>query len=339
MKVKDINVSVLNKFFFDLVNMKNKDGSYVYSERSIKVIEFIVHNIFVWAFKKGGIRSDPFQDPGYEKQHSKKEMEEIEGLTPEEVREVLSQLKQYPIVYNPIMLMLNTGMRTQEVLELQWGDIDFNKNLIHIQRAVTMEVQFDEDGNIAGRKSVVSKPKTKKSARDIGLTAEARQILLDWRENAPEISMTKLGDNDFVFGYERKPNFTYEAFKNRVNDFLARQAGGVDKMRLHRCRHTVCTLLVAEGREIVQIMRQLGITQEKTLLRYVDKKANKKIIEGNTQAISAGLSGMMKGEQNTEEAVSSEKNIVKKFIEDAAGLTEAQLNMIISMMGEMARKG
>lgn len=96
--------------------------------------------------------------------------------------------------------------------------------------------------------------------------------------------MTKLGDDDFVFGYEKKPSYTYCAFRDRVNDYLIRQAGSIDKMRLHRCRHTVATLLVAEGREILQIMQQLGITEEKTLRRYVDEPGNEKIIAGNVDA-------------------------------------------------------
>ena len=74
---------------------------------------------------------------------------------------------------------------------------------------------------------------------------------------------------------------------------LIRQDGSIDKMRLHRFRHTVGTLLAAEGREIIQIMRQLGITQEKTLQRYIDKKGNQKIIAGNVDAISKGLFGML----------------------------------------------
>ena len=64
-------------------------------------------------------------------------------------------------------------------------------------------------------------------------------------------------------------------------------------MRLHRFRHTVGTLLAAEGRVNIQIMRQLGITQEKTLQRYIDKKGNQKIIAGNVDAISKGLSDML----------------------------------------------
>ena len=58
--------------------------------------------------------------------------------------------------------------------------------------------------------------------------------------------MTKLGDSDFVFGSELKEGYTYTAFRNKVNRYLAKSEK--DSIRLHRCRHTVGTLLAAEGR-------------------------------------------------------------------------------------------
>lgn len=283
--VGDITVKALNQFF--------REEEKKYAQSTLHKVEWIVHRVFNRAVENKWITYNPFTVAGYKAPKSKKVMEKIEGLTSEELAEFLGLIKQYPIIYNPIMLMLNTGMRTQEVLGLKWGDVDFQNNRLFIRRAVTMAVEFDENGKIKGRKSVIGDTKTEGSNREIGLTEEAKRMLLEWREEAPLVSMTKLSEDDFIFGYERKPNFTYCAFRDRVNDFLTRQAGNIDKMRLHRFRHTVGTLLAAEGREIVQIMRQLGITQEKTLQRYIDKKGNQKIITGNVDAISKGLTDMI----------------------------------------------
>ncbi|MDE6280264.1 MAG: hypothetical protein K2M15_00460, partial [Oscillospiraceae bacterium] len=99
-------------------------------------------------------------------------------------------------------------------------------------------------------------------------------------------------------------------FRNKVNRYLDRL--GMDKMRLHRCRHTVGTLLAAEGREVLQIKRQLGITQDQTLDKYIDISRNKKIIEGNMQAISRGLS--------PKESVNSENALVQAILQEAEKL-------------------
>lgn len=283
--IGDITVNVLNQFF--------RAEEEKYAQSTLHKVEWIVHRVFNRAVENKWISYNPFEVAGYRAPKSKKTTEKIEGLTPEELAEFIGIIKLYPIIYNPIMVMLNTGMRTQEVIGLKWGDIDFQNDRLFVRQAVTMAVEFDEDGKIKGRKSVVGGTKTEGSNREIGLTPEAKEILLNWRAEAPGISKTKLGDDDFVFGYEKKPSFTYCAFRDRVNDYLIRQAGSIDKMRLHRFRHTVGTLLAAEGREIIQIMRQLGITQEKTLQRYIDKKGNQKIIAGNVDAISKGLSDML----------------------------------------------
>jgi len=308
--VGDITVNALNQFF--------RAEEKKYAQSTLHKVEWIVCRAFNRAVEYKWIAHNPFNAAGYMAPKSKKVTETIEGLDPEELRDFLGIIRPYPIIFNPIMLMLNTGMRTQEAIGLKWRDIDFQNDRIFIRQAVTMAVEFDEEGKVKSRKSIVSKTKTEGSNREIGMTPGAKEILLAWREEAPKISKTKLGDDDFVFGYERKPNFTYCAFRDRINDYLARQAGSIDKMRPHRFRHTVGTLLAAEGREILQIMRQLGITQEKTLQRYIDKKGNKKIIEGNVDAINKGLFDML----NQSGQVSVDSEAIQAILNAAGKLSD-----------------
>lgn len=315
--VGDITVKALNQFF--------RAEEKKYAQSTLHKVEWIVRKMFKRAVDNKWITYNPFEAAGYKAPESKKVAVDIEGLEPEELAEFLGIIRAYPIIYNPIMLMLNTGMRTQEVIGLKWGDIDFENNRLFICRAVTMEVEFDEDGKIKSRKSVISGTKTKGSRREIGLTPKAKEILLNWREEAPKISKTRLGEDDFIFGYERKPNFTYCSFRDRVNDYLARQAGSIDKMRLHRFRHTVGTLLAAEGREILQIMRQLGITQEKTLQRYIDKKGNQKIIAGNVDAISKGLFDML----NQSGQVSVDSDAIQTILNAAGKMDNTSVKAFI----------
>ena len=331
--VGDITTNALNQFFkYKAVETHGK-GEYIYSQVTLDRMAFVVSNMFKRAYNNGWLKYNPFDSKEYKAPKSKKETDKIDGLTPEELREFLGIIKGYPVIYCPIMLMLNTGMRTQEVLALKWKDIDINNNIISIQQAVTVEVKFDEDGKVKGRCSILAGTKTKNSSRQIGLTEEAKKILLDWRNMAPSISKTKLGNDDFVFGYERKPNFTYNAFRDKVNDYLGRVDGGADKMRLHRFRHTVGTLLAAEGREVLQIMRQLGITQEKTLQRYIDKKGNKKIIDGNAQAISEGLSDLIGHKPN-----STPKPDLQEIMQKAEGVTDDTAKIVIKCLLEMVQR-
>lgn len=333
--VGEITTDSVNQFFNAKASEKSGD-KYIYSQVTLNRIEFIVHNMFKRAVENKWISLNPFDSMNYKRPKSKKVTEKIEGFDPNELKEVIEVIKDYPIIYAPISLMLNTGMRTQEVLALRWSNINFEDNTVKVEHAVTVEVEFDDDGNIKSRASVIGNTKTKWSQRLIGLTPDAKRILLDWREIAPSISKTGLNENDFVFGYERKPSFTYNAFRDRVNDYLARQSEGVDKMRLHRFRHTVATLLAAEGREVYHMMRQLGITQEKTLNNYVDKKGNKKIMDGNVYAISKGLSEIV-GEKPRERSIDTDNPIIEAILKEAEGLTDSKAKALIKALVELRR--
>lgn len=330
----EIDTSAINQFFRAKEAEKNSKGEFLCSQVTLNRIEFVVRRMFKRAVDSGWIHSSPFDSVKYYPPASRKATEKVEGLSPEELKEFLRVIKEYPVIYSPIMLMLNTGMRTQEVLALKWEDVDFINHRLHIQRAVTVEVSFDGDGNIKSRQSVVSKTKTKESARTIGLTPEAQEILLNWKLIAPSVSKTKLGPDDFVFGYESKPHFTYNAFRDKINSSLSRVDGDMDKMRLHRFRHTVATILASQGQEVLQVMRQLGITQEDTLLRYIDQTANDRIISSNTQAISKGLSDM-----TGQELTNTKKPDLQEIIKKAETITDDTAKAVISCLLELVQEG
>ena len=105
-------------------------------------------------------------------------------------------------------------------------------------------------------------------------------------------------------------------------------------MRLHRFRHTVGTLLAAEGRGNIQIMRQLGITQEKTLQRYIDKKGNQKIITGNVDAISKGLPDMV---NRADKKVNDDSATMKLILQAAENLTDSTSKALIMALAGVIR--
>lgn len=323
--VGDITVGALN-CFFRAKEEETKDGEYRYSQVSLKNFEYHVHKMFKRAVENKWIVVDPFCCKGLKRPKSKKVTKKIEGFTSEEMRGILEVLKPNPILYAPVALMLNTGMRTQEVLGLRWKDIDFINNTIHIQQAVTVAVEFDCDGKIKKHEGIVGDTKTEGSNRHTGLTPEAREILLQWKEDAPRLTKTKMGEENFVFGSELKENYTYTAFRNKVNRYLAK--AGIDGMRLHRCRHTVGTLLVAEGRTNIQGMKQLGITQDKTYLRYTEASINEKIMSGNVQAIRRGLS--------EKEVPKTKETIIQELLQEADKLTDSTAKLIIKSMAMVA---
>ena len=71
----------------------------------------------------------------------------------------------YQIIYQ---LLLTTGIRRGECFGLQWGDIDFEKSLIRIERNVT----YTGFGGLS-----IGLPKTNTSIRQIPVTSNVVKLL------------------------------------------------------------------------------------------------------------------------------------------------------------------
>lgn len=83
---------------------------------------------------------------------------------------------------------------------------------------------------------------------------------------------------------------------------------------------------------MLQVMRQLGITQEDTLLRYIDQTANDRIISSNTQAISKGLSDM-----TGQELTNTKKPDLQEIIKKAETITDDTAKAVISCLLELVQ--
>lgn len=133
-------------------------------------------------------------------------------------------------------LMLNTGLRTGEVLGLLNSDIDLTSRVIHLQRGVKEITRRNGTEATSGREVKVGKLKTASSKRDIPLNQAAVDAILDLRseryfgEDTPLIP-DENGD------YTRPVNF-------RKRYYRILKAAGIERKGLHSLRHTFATTLV-----------------------------------------------------------------------------------------------
>ncbi len=174
------------------------------------------------------------------------EKEEMDFLTPEEIRLFLEQVtpKYYPLFLAAIL----TGLRRGELLALQWGDIEFANNLIHVRRSLY--------------KGKFITPKSKKSKRKVVMSPTLAGVLKRHKlESAPN-------GLDLIFANgEGKPldpdNFVRREF------FPALRRAGLRRIRFHDLRHTFATLLISQGENVKFIQSQMGHASIQTTLdRY-----------------------------------------------------------------------
>jgi site-specific recombinase XerD len=165
-------------------------------------------------------------------------------LTPDQSASLLQAVKESlntQLVYI-VAFLIYTGARKREVLEIKWGDINFDQSSWKI-----------------------SKNKSNK-VRHVPLSEGALEILSAIREKSTGTHCgVSIEQNDFIFANPStgKP---YSSFFYSWN--TARVKAGMPELRVHDLRHSFASFLVNAGRSIYDVKELLGHADIKTTSRY-----------------------------------------------------------------------
>lgn len=167
--------------------------------------------------------------------------EEKRPLTLEEQQKIENSTNKYKDLF---IFLLYTGLRKGEVAALTWDDIDFSKNTISVNKAISF---VDNKGVKKGTKN--------NSSRIVPLLDKTREIL-ESRANNKE--------SKYVFYKQDKQQLSDSAFDRMLESFVKETE--VD-FTLHQLRHTFCTMLYYSGistKKAQQIMghKTLKVTLE-----------------------------------------------------------------------------
>jgi integrase len=171
---------------------------------------------------------------------------------------------------NQYKFMLQTGLRTGELVGLKWDDIDFGKRTVTISR--TMEYRYKVG------EWRVGPPKSKSGYRTIPLTDEAIRILKDQKEKNSKIKVINIEWRDQVF-LSRKgepvKNSTYDTALFKICD-----KAEIRKFCMHILRHTFATRCIEAGMIPKTLQKILGHSNIGiTMNLYVDATEEEKTKE------------------------------------------------------------
>ena len=149
---------------------------------------------------------------------------------------------------NQFRFVLQTGLRTGELVGLKWKDDDFESRTVKIQRSMEY------------RHSVgvwrVGEPKSKSGYRTIPLTDEAVRILMAQKEKNEKIKIIPMEWSEYIF-LSRKG----EPVKNSTYDtalFKICEKAGIAKFSMHVLRHTFATRCIEGGMMPKTLQKILG---------------------------------------------------------------------------------
>lgn len=179
----------------------------------------------------------------------KSESRVVNPYSADEVKELVNAVKGTDLEV-PMLIDLSLGLRRGELLALQWNDIDFEKNCVHIRHNIVL----DKDRNI-----VTKKPKSKSGDRVIALSPKLSVILKQARVKYFENKLkagSKFQDNNLVVCKPDGSPYNPDSFSSKFRRFIKKNK--LRPIRLHDIRHTNCTQLLMNGVDMKTMQERLG---------------------------------------------------------------------------------
>ena len=240
LRMQEITPAVLNTAYLDLRKGKSISGKKL-SGTTVNSIHKSVSVMFGQALKEGIVAENPCRKVDV----PKKDTEERQPLTSEQVHELLSKLDPTAPMELAVILCATLGLRRGEAVGLSWGDVDFVNNTVSIRHS------FDRLRNL-------KTPKTTAGARNLPMSEFTAEALR--RRHVTQLALYGGSFNEFVTqtpeGPVMKPDTAVITgdYEKRVNpDSFSRwwrenrSRLGVPETTLHELRHSFLSLAAQKG--------------------------------------------------------------------------------------------
>lgn len=207
-----------------------------YSQKLVSNHRMVLNRILDHAVTEGDIELNPCASAKTPNGLPKVQRNAASGADEEKVKES-ADVWLFPYI------ALMTGMRKGEILALQWKDIDFDKNYIHVTKSVAHD----------GDRPVIKTPKTEAGNRIVPLILPLREELLKRKGNA----------NNYIISDTGAEPLTNRRFLT-LDKHFKKQTGIT--ATAHELRHSFATVAFEVGLDPKSVQEILGHKQLSTTM-------------------------------------------------------------------------
>lgn len=279
MKLEDIDFLSVKKYITDLqTNGTNDFNGKPLAHKTILKHYIVLHALFANAVENEAIEVSPMQNMKRPQPRKDETPKEAIAYSESEIAYIMDCLNNEPLKWKAlIMFAIDSGCRRGEIVGLRWEEIDFKTGKVNICR----NAQYT-----AGKGTYITTTKNRKN-RVIYLNRPVLTVLAEWKRQQALLHFGQgIPLNGFCFTQDNGKMMNPQA----PTSYLARfgKKYNLPGIHPHALRHTMATLSIANGADIVSISEKLGHSEPSITLNvysHANEEAQRRANEVLAQAI------------------------------------------------------